>query len=284
MSEPAAVLTERRDGVLLVTLNRPDQRNAVNRAVAEGIAAALRPARRRRPSCASAILTGAGKGFCAGMDLKAFVAGERPHVGDRGFAGIVQRPPQKPLIAAIEGFAVAGGLEVALVLRPDRRRARGAARDPRGQARARRRRRRTAAPAAADPLPPRDGAGAHRRADRRRARRRARARQPPRRARPGARDRVRACRPDRRQRAARADGRQAHPRRGARLVRRGAVDPSGRDRAAAIAPRTPARARSPSPRSARRSGAGSSRSASPASPHAVATSRRAPPWSRCSQR
>jgi enoyl-CoA hydratase len=60
------------------------------------------------------VLTGAGKGFSAGMDLKAFVAGERPMVGDRGFAGIVQRAARKPLIAAIEGFAMAGGLEVAL--------------------------------------------------------------------------------------------------------------------------------------------------------------------------
>ncbi len=60
------------------------------------------------------VLTGAGKGFCAGMDLKAFVAGERPWAGDRGFAGITQRASEKPLIAAIEGFAVAGGLEVAL--------------------------------------------------------------------------------------------------------------------------------------------------------------------------
>jgi enoyl-CoA hydratase len=107
------VLTERRDGVLLITLNRPEARNAVNLALAEGIAAAL-DALDDDPDVAAGVLTGAGKGFSAGMDLKAFVAGERPWVGDRGFAGIVQRASRKPLIAAIEGFAVAGGLEIAL--------------------------------------------------------------------------------------------------------------------------------------------------------------------------
>jgi enoyl-CoA hydratase len=107
------VLTERRGNVLLITLNRPDARNAINLAVAEGIAAALDELD-GEDSLSVGVLTGAGKGFCAGMDLKAFITGERPWVGDRGFAGIVRRGPVKPLIAAIEGFAVAGGLEVAL--------------------------------------------------------------------------------------------------------------------------------------------------------------------------
>src|SRR6478752_2986664 len=107
------VLTERRDNVLLITLNRPEARNAVNLPLAEGVAAALDELD-DAPELSVGILTGAGKAFCAGMDLKAFVTGERPWVGDRGFAGIVQRGSRKPLIAAIEGFAVAGGLEVAL--------------------------------------------------------------------------------------------------------------------------------------------------------------------------
>ena len=108
-----AVLTERRDGVLLITLNRPEARNAVNLAVAEGIAAALDELD-GDTALSVGVLTGAGGGFCAGMDLKAFVKGESPWVGDRGFAGIVQRSARKPLIAAVEGFAVAGGLEIAL--------------------------------------------------------------------------------------------------------------------------------------------------------------------------
>ena len=107
------VLTERRDGVLLITLNRPDARNAVNLPLAEGIAAALDELDADGDLTAG-VLTGVGKGFCAGMDLRAFAGGERPWVGDRGFAGIVQRAARKPLIAAVEGFAVAGGLEVAL--------------------------------------------------------------------------------------------------------------------------------------------------------------------------
>src|SRR5213080_1721876 len=116
MSETAtaqAVLTERRDNILLITLNRPDARNAVNGALAQGVAEALDELD-DTPELQVGVLTGAGKGFSAGMDLKAFVTGERPWVGDRGFAGIVQRASRKPLIAAIEGFAVAGGFEIAL--------------------------------------------------------------------------------------------------------------------------------------------------------------------------
>jgi enoyl-CoA hydratase len=113
MTDEQALLTERRVGVLLITINRPDQRNAVNMAVATGIAAALDELDEDL-ELQAAVLTGAGKGFSAGMDLKAFVTGERPWADDRGFAGIVQKPPAKPIVAAVEGFAVAGGLEIAL--------------------------------------------------------------------------------------------------------------------------------------------------------------------------
>lgn len=113
MIADAAVLTERRANVLVVTLNRPEARNAVNAAVAEGVGRALDELD-EDAGLAVGVLTGAGKAFSSGMDLKAFVAGERPHYGDRGFAGIVQRPPRKPLVAAVEGFALAGGCEIAL--------------------------------------------------------------------------------------------------------------------------------------------------------------------------
>jgi len=111
--DTSAVLTERRDGVLLITLNRPDARNAVNGALARGIAAALDDLDASE-DVSVGVLTGAGKGFSSGMDLKAFTTGERPWVDDRGFAGITRRAAEKPLIAAIEGFAVAGGFEIAL--------------------------------------------------------------------------------------------------------------------------------------------------------------------------
>jgi enoyl-CoA hydratase len=112
MSEDA-VLIERRERILVMTLNRPDQRNAVNAALAAGLAAGLEELD-ADDGLSLGVITGAGRGFCAGMDLKAFVAGESPHVPGRGFAGIAERSAAKPLIAAVEGFAVAGGLEVAL--------------------------------------------------------------------------------------------------------------------------------------------------------------------------
>ena len=109
-----AVLTEfRDDGTTVITLNRPAARNAVNRAVAEGVAAALDELDRREDQTVG-ILTGAGGTFSAGMDLKAFLAGERPDVPGRGFAGITEAPPRKPVIAAVEGYALAGGCEIAL--------------------------------------------------------------------------------------------------------------------------------------------------------------------------
>ncbi len=108
-----AVKTERRDSTLLITIDRPEVRNAVNGAVAEGIAHALDELDSDE-SLSVGVLTGAGGYFCAGMDLGAFVRGESPWYGDRGFAGIAQRAADKPLIAAIEGFAVAGGFEIAL--------------------------------------------------------------------------------------------------------------------------------------------------------------------------
>jgi enoyl-CoA hydratase len=107
------VLTERRDNVLVITLNRPEVRNSVNAALAAGVGGALDELD-ADDGLAVGILTGAGGYFSAGMDLGAFVKGESPWFADRGFAGIAQRASRKPLIAAIEGFAVAGGMEIAL--------------------------------------------------------------------------------------------------------------------------------------------------------------------------
>jgi enoyl-CoA hydratase len=112
VSEPV-VLLERRDQSLLITLNRPEARNAVNAALAAELAAALDELD-GDPELLVGVLNGAPPGFCAGMDLKAFAAGERPWIEGRGFAGIAERASTKPLIAAIEGFAMAGGLEIAL--------------------------------------------------------------------------------------------------------------------------------------------------------------------------
>ena len=111
MSE--AVLTEADGPVAVVTINRPAARNAVNEAVASGMAATLDDLE-TQTDIQVIVLTGAGGTFCAGMDLKGFLTGENPLAGGRGFGGIVERPPGKPVIAAVEGYALAGGFEIAL--------------------------------------------------------------------------------------------------------------------------------------------------------------------------
>jgi enoyl-CoA hydratase len=107
------VLVSTQDGIMTITINRPEAKNAINKAAAELIAAAVDELD-SNDSIRVAILTGAGGSFCAGMDLKAFVSGEMPVVEGRGFAGITEAPPKKPLIAAVEGFALAGGFELAI--------------------------------------------------------------------------------------------------------------------------------------------------------------------------
>jgi enoyl-CoA hydratase len=107
------VLVEVDDGVAVITINRPQARNAVNGAVSAGIAAALDDLD-TRTDVRALILTGAGGTFSAGMDLKGFLTGDDPTVGGRGFGGITERPPDKPVIAAVEGYALAGGFELVL--------------------------------------------------------------------------------------------------------------------------------------------------------------------------
>ncbi len=108
-----AVLVERADGVMTITINRPEVKNAVNGAVSYGVCAAL-DTLDHDPDLRVGILTGAGGTFCSGMDLKAFLAGEMTRVAHRGIMGLAMTPPRKPLIAAVEGYALAGGFEAVL--------------------------------------------------------------------------------------------------------------------------------------------------------------------------
>ncbi|MEJ5127901.1 crotonase/enoyl-CoA hydratase family protein [Comamonas sp. MYb21] len=112
-SETAELLVETRGPVLIMQLNRPQARNAATLEMAEAMASAL-DALDSQPELRVGIITGAGGSFCAGMDLKGFLQGKRPSLPGRGFCGLTMRPPAKPLIAAVEGYALAGGFEVAL--------------------------------------------------------------------------------------------------------------------------------------------------------------------------
>ncbi|MCZ4500282.1 MAG: Enoyl-CoA hydratase/isomerase [Marmoricola sp.] len=101
------------DRVLVITMNRPESRNAMSLSMAQAIADALEQFD-ADPHLSVAVITGSNGTFCAGMDLKGFARGERPVVEGRGFAGIVRQPPRKPIIAAVEGYALAGGFEIVL--------------------------------------------------------------------------------------------------------------------------------------------------------------------------
>tara|TARA_Y100000748_G_scaffold302643_1_gene305350 strand:- start:6954 stop:7715 length:762 start_codon:yes stop_codon:yes gene_type:complete len=109
MSENTAVLTEKRDRVLLITLNRPEAMNSINGDLSHGLMAAIEMLN-EDADLTTGVLTGAGRGFCAGMDLKAFARGE--DIGP--FMKFIKSGAEKPLIGAVEGFALAGGLELAL--------------------------------------------------------------------------------------------------------------------------------------------------------------------------
>ena len=111
--EKSDVLVEARDGVLVITINRPEARNALTGDVARGIAEAV-DRLDADDELRVGVLTGAGGTFCSGMDLKGFLRGERPSIPGRGFGGLTARPPRKPLIAAVEGYALAGGFELVL--------------------------------------------------------------------------------------------------------------------------------------------------------------------------
>ena len=154
------VLVEQRDRILIITINRPEAKNAVNAAVSRALADAM-DRLDGDAGLSVGVLTGAGGSFCAGMDLKAFARGENVVVEGRGM-GFTERPPVKPLIAAVEGYGAGRRDGAGAGLRSDRRVEGVGVRHPRGEARSGRRRRRAAAAAAAHPVRDRDGARADR--------------------------------------------------------------------------------------------------------------------------
>ncbi|MFC4944279.1 crotonase/enoyl-CoA hydratase family protein [Pseudonocardia sp. GCM10023141] len=111
---PAATLrTERCGQILVMTIDRVAVRNAMDGPTARALAAALDELD-ADPDLFVGVLTGAGGTFCAGMDLKGFLTGDTPGIPGRGLGGLTQRPPRKPLVAAVEGWALAGGFEMVL--------------------------------------------------------------------------------------------------------------------------------------------------------------------------
>lgn len=111
MAEDALVTRE--NGIMTVVINRPEAKNAMNQAASIIISDAMEELD-NSSDLQVAIITGAGGTFCSGMDLKGFLKGEAPVVEGKGFGGIAESPPKKPLIAAVEGYALAGGFELVL--------------------------------------------------------------------------------------------------------------------------------------------------------------------------
>ena len=113
MSAEPTVRVVQEGKLLVITLCRPAMRNAIDRATSQALADAM-DRLDSDDTVTVGILTGEGGYFCSGMDLKAFVKGERIELPGRGLGGIIETPPKKPVIAAVEGFALAGGFEIAL--------------------------------------------------------------------------------------------------------------------------------------------------------------------------
>jgi enoyl-CoA hydratase len=109
----AEVLFEVDDGVAVITVNRPEAKNSLTQAVMEGLRSAFGEVV-TNPAIRVAIMTGAGGAFCSGMDLKAFARGEKIEGHGLPFSGDRTLFLDKPLIAAVEGFCLAGGFEVAM--------------------------------------------------------------------------------------------------------------------------------------------------------------------------
>ncbi len=113
MTPSKKVLVERQGPVLIVRINRPEVRNAIDTEVSNGIASAMDELD-QSASLRVGVIAGVGNSFSAGMDLKAFVGGETPMIQGRGLGGITESPPKKPLIGAAQGWALGGGLELLL--------------------------------------------------------------------------------------------------------------------------------------------------------------------------